>query len=81
MPNAKQTYEEYLNRRGFEKKPMPRNPDRTRWQVRTLASNEPDLVAVVSVANHLTCIRHGVIEDIWDCGNKYVGNYYVAPRS
>lgn len=32
---------------------------------------------LITVANHHTCIKDGVVQDLWDCRGKSVGNYYV----
>lgn len=32
---------------------------------------------VIEIASHLTCSNGGVIQDIWNCSNKKVYNYYV----
>jgi len=77
MPNEQRAYEAYLTRRGYVKQPMPRNPDGTKWPVHELMRANPEMVAIVSVPRHITCIKRGELLDTWDCGRKYCGNYYT----
>lgn len=78
---CKETTERVLKEFGYVKMKQPRKPNGRKYSV-----NEMDLVltkkqmeegVLLSVANHDTCIKNGMIEDLWDCGNKKVGNYYV----
>ena len=82
IPNEKKVYEKYLEDIGFVKQKMPKNDDNTRYKVNQLATELNDIYegfAVVSVANHLTCVGHGNIYDTWDCGYKSVGNFWLLP--
>ena len=40
-----------------------------RYKVKEL-SKLPKGKYIVRVAGHMTCVKNGVIEDTWDCGNK-----------
>lgn len=79
MPNDKECFKRYLKLRGYEMRKMPRRADRTRYTVaefiRELA--DPDGTYLISVANHLTCVKRGVLTDTWNCGGKSVGNYWI----
>ena len=78
MPNTKKVYERYLlYEEGFIKNPMPRFPDNTRYTLKEFMEENPDLKAIVSLANHLTYINNNVLYDKWDCSHKSVGNYYT----
>ena len=80
MPNEKITYEKYLSEIGFIKHPQPYKRDGTKYAV-----GEADKLigldtAVISLANHLTVAKNGVIEDLWDCRRKRIGNYWTPLR-
>lgn len=77
VPNEKNTYERYLERLGWKKRPMPKHEDGTRFTARELAVKYKNQTIIMSLANHLTCSINGKIHDIWDCGEKAVGNYWV----
>ena len=77
MPNSKPVYEEYLKKQGFVKYKMPKHYDNTRYTVRELIDENPNITMVISVANHLTCAIKGTLYDTWDCSHKSVGNYYI----
>lgn len=77
----KQVMEYVLKKFGYIKMKQPRKWDNTKYKV-----NEMDEVltekqmregVLVTVANHHTCIVDGEIQDIWNCGYKTVGNYYI----
>lgn len=81
MPNEKHTYEQFLKDNGWLKQKMPVWYDeyggKNRYTVRELANEYPDKIMVVSVANHLTFIDKGTLYDLWNCGSKSVGNYWI----
>lgn len=80
MPNEKKVYERYLETIGFIKQKMPKHEDNTRYKVGELAIELQEIYegyAVVSVANHMTCVGHGNVYDIWNCSYKSVGNFWV----
>ena len=77
----KETADAIMKHFGYEKQKQPRKFDNTKYTV-----NELDSVCsaaqlqegvLVLVANHFTCVKGGTIRDIWDCGSKTVGNYWV----
>ena len=79
MVNEKRCEEKYLEQLGFTKMKQPRKGDGTKYLVREvdelIDTNKYDVV--ISVANHLTCVDKNYIIDIWDCGYKWIGNYWV----
>lgn len=77
MPNSKPVYEELLKKNGFVKYKMPRHYDNTRYTIKELIDENPNVTMVISLANHLTCAKDGVLYDTWDCSKKSVGNYYI----
>lgn len=80
-PTSKQVMEKVLNEFGYIKMKQPRKWDGTKYTVREmdqlLSEKQMQEGVLITVANHHTCITGGVIQDIWDCGNKSVGNYYI----
>ncbi len=77
MPNSRIAFTKYLEGEGFIKNPMPRFPDNTKYTLKEFIAANPDLKAIVSLANHITFINKGALIDIWDCSYKSVGNYYT----
>ena len=80
-PTSKQVMEKVLEKFGYVKRRQPRKGDNTKYKVsemdRILSKKEMEEGVLVTVANHHTCITKGHIQDIWDCGYKTGGNYYV----
>lgn len=83
-PTSKQVMERILEKFGYVKMKQPRKPDGKKYMVREmdeiLSKQEMREGVLVTVASHHTCIVGGKIQDIWDCGYKTVGNYYVKAR-
>ena len=76
--NEKRTYEKLLEVYGFVKYQQPRKHDNSKFaiaEIDKLISNKD--VAIVSCANHLTCVLDGYLVDTWDCRHKTIGNYYL----
>ena len=80
-PTSKQVMEKVLEKFGYVKRRKPRKGNNKKYTVsemdKILSKKEMEEGVLVTVANHHTCITKGHIQDIWDCGNKTVGNYYV----
>ena len=80
----KQTVELVLKEYGYVKMKQPRKTDGTKYTVgemdQILSIRQKMEGVLVTVANHHTCITGGVVQDIWDCRGKAVGNYYVKAR-
>lgn len=77
MPNDDKTYRTYLKNLGYVQQKQPRKVDNTKYTVREFAKKAKKTdVFIISVANHLTCIRDNKIQDTWNCGDKCVGNYW-----
>jgi len=80
-PTSKQVMERVLNKFGYVKMKQPRWPDGTKFKVNELDQIIPKSKlhegVLVTVANHHTAIKDNNIIDIWNCGNKSVGNYYI----
>ena len=80
-PTSKQVIEKVLEKFGYVKMKQPKHDDGSKYLVKELdkilTKKQLNEGVLVTVANHHTCITNGVIQDIWNCGNKCVGNYYV----
>lgn len=80
-PTSKQVMEKVLNEFGYIKMKQPRKPDNKKYTVREmdkiLTKEQMKEGVLITVANHHTCITDGVCQDIWDCRDKSVGNYYI----
>lgn len=80
-PTSKQVMERVLKRFGYIKMPQPKKSDNSKYEVRELDQiiNKNILTkgVLVTVANHHTAIVGNQIIDIWNCGRKCVGNYYI----
>lgn len=77
----KQVIERVLKKFGFVKMKQPRKEDGKKYTVgeldEILTKKQIEEGVLVTVARHHTCIKHGYLQDIWDCRYKSVGNYYV----
>lgn len=80
-PTSKQVMEKVLNKFGYVKMKQPRKKSGKKYLVaeldEILTIEQMEQGVLVTVANHHTCITKGHIQDIWNCGYKTVGNYYV----
>ena len=80
-PTSKQVMERVLKKFCYTKMPQPKHLDGTKYTVkeldRLLTTKQRSNGVLVTVANHHTAIKNDNIIDIWDCGYKCVGNYYV----
>lgn len=80
-PTSKQVMEKVLEQFGYIKMKQPRKSDNTKYKVkeldRVLTKKQMQEGVLVTVANHHTCIVKGMIQDIWNCGDMSVGNYYI----
>lgn len=80
-PTSKQVMEKVLSEYGYIKMKQPRKANGKKYEVRELDQiltwEQMREGVLVTVANHHTCIADGCIQDIWNCGSKCVGNYYV----
>lgn len=77
--NCPETYVPFLASKGYEKHKMPRTACGTKYTGKEFCRKiaEPGTCYVVAMANHLTFIAPDCrINDIWDCGDKCVGNYW-----
>ena len=81
---SKQVVEKVLEEWGFVKMKQPRKWNGKKYMVKELdeilTPKQMKEGVLVTIANHHTCIKDGQIQDIWNCGSKSVGNYYVRVK-
>ena len=79
--SSKQVMERILKRFGYTKMAQPKKYDNSKYEVREIDEIVSDKQMkngiLITVANHHTCVKEGYIIDIWNCGRKCIGNYYV----
>jgi len=77
----KQLMERVLKKYGYRKMKQPRKANGRKYTVgemdQLLTKQQMEEGVFVTIANHHTCITSGVVQDIWDCRGKSVGNYYI----
>ena len=80
----KQTIDYVMKKYGWEKQKQPRKLNNTKYKVNemdeVLTTDEMKNGALVLIANHWTIVRDYMIEDIWNCGSKSVGNYWIKKK-
>lgn len=77
MPNEKQVYEKYLDSLGWKKQKQPRKHNGFKYTIDEFIKAAPKGIYIIKVALHLTVVVDGDIVDIWNCGRKSVGNYWI----
>lgn len=77
--SCKDNFREYLKRKGYQMEKMPRRKDNTRYTVKEFAEElaKPGKTYIINAANHVTMIRNKNLYDLWNCGRKSVGNYWI----
>ena len=77
----KQIVEAVLKQFGYIKMKQPRKENRKKYLVgemdQILTRKQMKEGVLITIANHHTCITDGYLQDIWDCREWTVGNYYV----
>ncbi len=81
---SKQVMENVLAQFGYVKMKQPRKANGKKYQVgemdKILTKQQMKEGVLITIAGHHTCITNSVVQDIWDCRNKCVGNYYIKKR-
>lgn len=76
--------EKVLQEFGYVKMKQPRKADGKKYIVgemdELLTDKQMQEGVLITVANHHTCITGGMIQDIWNCSYKSVGNYYIKVK-
>lgn len=78
---CKEVSDYVLSKYGYIKMKQPRKDNGKKYLIREIdelvSAKEMEEGIFVSLASHDTCIKNGNIIDIWDCGYKTIGNYWV----
>lgn len=78
MPNDKPVYSKYLEMNGWIKHNQPRKDNNRKVYAFEMATDFPCKVAIANVgSHHLSCLKNGKWEDIWNCTGKAIGNYWT----
>lgn len=79
MVDDKKCYEKFLENNGFIKQKMPRKLNNKKYTIEEFIDKfgKDNVVYVINVVNHVTCVKNKNLIDIWDCSKEYVGNYYT----
>lgn len=79
MPNEDKVYEKYLKDNGWEKQKMPKKENGRKYTGKefsdTFGVDYP--VAVISMRGHIAVMINGQFNDIWDCSDYSVGNFWI----
>ena len=75
----KDCYEKYLAEQGWTKVKQPRKADGSKYTVKEWAEIHQDGNYIIRAAHHMTCIIDGKCNDIWNCTNLTVLNYWTRP--
>lgn len=80
MINDKKCYEKYLSILGYEKQKQPKHFDNTKYTGSEWAKlcKETKVTCLCRIgSHHLTVIKDGKFQDIWNPSNKCVNNYWI----
>lgn len=79
IPNAPGTYEQVFKELGYKADGFGRTKKGTkRITAKQFALSHKKGTYILSLANHLTCVKDGKIRDAWNCGDKCVYKYWVV---
>ena len=77
MPNSKVIYNAYLSSLGWKKNSPAKN---ARGKKIRLKDWEIEGTCIILTSGHLTCIKDGVLYDVWDCRPWCGNSYWTPPR-
>lgn len=81
---SRQVTEKVLEKFGYYKMKQPRKDDNTKYKVKemdqVLTNKDLQNRVIVNVAHHYVTLRDSNYIDIWDSGNRCVGNYFVKVK-
>lgn len=76
--NDNKGIERYMESIGWIKMPQPKKPNGKKYTGAEFCKKHREGNIVCSIGgHHLSCIIDGKINDIWDCTNKCIGNYWI----
>ena len=76
--NDKKGIEAYLKSIGWIKHPQPRKSDGRKYTGAEFCRKNKGINIICNIGgHHVTCIIDGKVNDIWDCTEKTIGNYWT----
>ena len=73
VPSDEKCYDKYLEEKGWVKKKPKRN---SRNRLLKVGQFPTDGVYLIHTSGHLTCLKDGVIKDVWNCSKSSAYSYY-----
>jgi len=75
MPNSPKVIERYANNRGMVKVSLPKYITLNKF-----ASTHKDGIYIANIRSHVVCVKNGMINDTWDCGDYKMKTYYTFEK-
>lgn len=72
MPNSNKTIDNYAKSKGLIKVSLP-----DYITVNKFISLHPKGIYIANIRSHIVCLKDGMINDTWDCGNYKMKTYYT----
>ena len=74
MPNDDVVIEEYMKIKGYTKTSPLTHHGKKKYQIGNFPLNG---TIIIRCSRHWTCLKDGVILDIWDCRHKAAQSFYI----
>ena len=78
LPNSWRCTEEYLKRKGWVRNKPMRNSRNRKLKV---GQFHMDGVFLITINGHMTCLKDGILLDIWDCRKSSANTYYTKENN
>ena len=78
LPNSWRCTEEYLKRKGWVRNKPMRNSRNRKLKVGQFPM---DGVFLITINGHMTCLKDGILLDIWDCRKSSANTYYTKENN
>lgn len=76
--NDSHTYEIYLKEKGWVKQKQPRKENNTRYTGIEFCTKHININCIAHIGtHHIVAIVNGKINDIWDCSEYCIGNFWI----
>ena len=79
MPNDKFVYEAFLDVNGWVKKSPLKKSNGKKYKVKNISKFFTKNV-IIHTTNHLTTLKNGNLNDLWDCREWCANSYYVKEQ-
>lgn len=81
IPNAPGTYEVVFKELGYTPGKIARvKKGEKRITAKQFALSHKTGTYILSLANHMSCVKDGKIRDAWNCGDKIVYKYWIVKQ-